>query len=246
MLAELASERKAAGSTLLDALEDLYRAHGAVANVQMPLVMAGAVGRQRILAIQAGVRAQPPSSIGGRAVTAFYDRRDEAGVFGPIVSETDRSSRDVLVFELGPDHRLVIRPSGTEPKTKIYAEAIVPVGEDLDAALAQAAAQAEALAADFVAQALAIIGMEMPPAGLHCSALLGVEERLVFGNDILPTAVRRAQAGEDVSTWLRESIGAWGGDGVGLTAPGYRWWAAQTELEASVRGTLDRAWSPSA
>ena len=243
VLAEMASERKARGSSLLEALEELYRAHGAVANVQMPLVMAGAVGRQRIEAIQQGLRERPPVEIGGRAVTAFHDRRDEAGIFGPILSGTDHSSRDVLVFELGPDHRLVIRPSGTEPKTKIYAEAIVPAGDDLAASLSEADRQARALASDFVRQALALIGQVLPPAGLHCSPLLGVDDRLDFAERILPEAARLAAQGDDATAWVSQELGH--GDGVGLTAPGVQWWLVEGEgsaLSPAVRSSLSRAW----
>jgi len=244
VLAELCAERKAAGSSLLEALEGLYRAHGAVANVQMPLVMAGAIGRQRILAIQAGLRASPPTAIGGRPVTGFHDRRDEQGVFGPLLSATDASARDVLVFELGPDHRLVIRPSGTEPKTKIYAEAIVPAGEDLAASLAAADREARNLAVDFVRQALGLLGLEMPEAALQCSPLLGVDERIKFAEVILPEAVRRAESGQDaeeLSTWLHDGIGGWGGDGVGMTASGYSWWRENSENSADLTA-LDEAW----
>ncbi len=230
VLAELCAERKAAGSSLADALDDLYRAHGAVANVQMPLVMAGAVGRQRILGIQERLRATPPAEIGGRAVTSFADRQDEDGVFGPIVSGTDRAARDVLAFQLGPDHRLVIRPSGTEPKTKIYAEAIVPAGDDVAAALAEADAQARTIASDFVSQALALVGLSMPDAGLHCSPLLGVEARMEFGDAILAEATARARDGappDALRAWFLDRTAAWGVDAIGLTAPGWTWWRAR-------------------
>ena len=237
VLAELCAERKAAGSSLLEALRDIYREHGAVANQMMPLVMAGAVGRQRIVAIQQQMRRSPPTTIGGREVTAFFDRQDEQGVFGPIVSETDRAARDVLAFQMGPDHRLVIRPSGTEPKTKIYAEAIVAVDGDLDAALSRADAEAREMATDFVRQALAIIGFEMPDVGLYCSPLLGAEERIEFGVRVLPEAIERARGGEDAATikaWLEGLIGHWGGDGVGMTAPGYQHWRSTAAFERAV------------
>ena len=248
VLAELAADRKAAGSSLAEALTELYQQHGAVANVQIPLVMAGAVGRGRILAIQQAMRDAPPAEIAGRPVTAFHDRQDEAGVFGPIVSGTDRSSRDVLAFQLGPDHRLVIRPSGTEPKTKIYAEAIVPAGDDVDAALVEADAQARALAADFVRLALEAIGLSLPPAGLHCSPLLGIDERIAFASEVLPGAVARAEQGEDaeaVSAWVSAAVAPWGGDGVGMTAPGYRWWRAQGAASTAVTDVLDGVWGAS-
>jgi len=246
VLAELAAERKAAKSSLVEALNDLYRRHGAVANVQIPLVMSGAIGRGRILAIQEALRASPPTEIGGRAVTEFADRRSEQGVFGPIVSGTDRASRDVLAFSMGPDHRLVIRPSGTEPKTKIYAEAIVPAGRDIEAALDKADKEARGLAADFVRQALALIGLTLSDAGLHCSPLLGIEARIAFGAEVLPRAVRAATAldpdADLVVAQVREELGALAADGVGLTAPGYRWWVANNELPRDARALLDSVW----
>lgn len=245
VLAELAANRKASGSSLVEALEDLYRAHGAVANVQIPLVMSGAVGRGRILAIQEALRAQQPATIDGRPVTTFADRRDESGVFGPIVSGTDAAARDVLAFSMGPDHRLVIRPSGTEPKTKIYAEAIVPAGDDIEASLKEAAAQAGALAADFVRQALALIGLELPDAGLHCSPLLGIEARIAFGTEILPAALELASAPDADSSSLdgvRAQLVALGGDAVGLTAPGVQWWCANHVVSPAVTELLDEVW----
>jgi len=243
VLAELTARRKAAGSSIAEALLDLYRAHGAVANVQIPLVMAGAVGRARILGMQQKLREAPPSSIAGRAVTAWFDRQAEDGVFGPIISGTDRAARDVLAFHCGEDHRLVIRPSGTEPKTKIYAEAIVPVTDDVDAALAEADRQARALASDFVRQALALIGLTLPPAGLACSPLLGIDERIHFATTVLPGAVARAEAGEPpdaVAGWVDGQIGAWD-DGVAMTAPGYHWWRSQASA-AAVTEALDGIW----
>jgi hypothetical protein len=201
------------------------------------------VGRQRILAIQEGLRAHPPTRIAGHTVTAFADRQDEAGVFGPIISGTDRTARDVLCFQLGPDRRLVIRPSGTEPKTKIYAEAIVPAGDDIDAALAVADAEARAIASDFVRQALALVGLVMPDAGLHCSPLLGVLKRQEFGDSILPEAqahVREGMSGVALRTWLEGRVSSWGGDGIGMTAPGLRWWRRKNP--GPEWAELDEAW----
>jgi phosphoglucomutase/phosphomannomutase len=55
-------------------------------------------------------------------VTQVTDMRDEAGPFGPIQGDTDRMSRNVLLFQLGDSARLAVRPSGTEPKAKVYVE----------------------------------------------------------------------------------------------------------------------------
>lgn len=242
VLAEAASLARDRGETLLDVLEGLYRQHGAVANTQIPLVMAGSVGRQRIEAIQAALRQSPPTQIDGRPVTAFFDRQDERGSFGPIVSETDRAARDVLAFHCGPDHRIVIRPSGTEPKTKIYAEAIVASGADLDEAFDRAREEALRLAGDFVQQALRAIGLEMPEAGLHCSPLLGVDERIRFGAELLPALLERATAGDPgLQGWLRDALQPFGRDGAGLVRPG--WLSVRGLQPPAVAARIDAAWA---
>lgn len=238
VLAEAAALAKTRGQTLLDVLNGLYLAHGAVANTQIPLVMAGAVGRQRIEAIQAALRSHPPTAIDGRAVTEWADRQSEAGAFGPILSETDRAARDVLVFQCGPDHRIVIRPSGTEPKTKIYAEAIAAVQGDLDAAFSRARAEAARLAGDFVRQALALIGLHMPEAGLACSPLLGVDERIHFGAVVLPGVLERARRGDpELGPWFTEQSRALGKDGVAMCRPG--WLAVRAGVEGPIASAID-------
>jgi phosphoglucomutase/phosphomannomutase len=249
VLAEFVAERKVAGSDIVSALDEIYRKHGAVANVMEPLVMDGAMGRKRIEEIQAGLRSAPPTNIGGREVTAFFDRRDESGVFGPIVSESDRTSRDVLAFALGPDHRLVIRPSGTEPKTKIYVEAIHPVGDDdvVDEVLARARADAQALGRDFVQQALSIVGLDLSYVGAACSSLLSVENRIRFADVVLPAAWAEASAGAsgaDLRSFLQEEIGDWLGDGLAVCVGGYRAWRSGAgDLNERALASLDEAWA---
>ena len=88
------------------------------------------------------------------------------------------------------------------------------------------------------------MGLELPPAGLHCSPLLGVEERIEFAERVLSAAVDKALAGEGsdaLRSWLTSEIGAWGGDGIGLTAQGYRWWRGGAGRELAV-DALDEAW----
>jgi phosphoglucomutase len=63
-----------------------------------------------------------PRTIAGLAVTAWEDLRDENGGHGPLKGATDAASRNVLMFHLGEQARVVLRPPGTEPKAKIYLE----------------------------------------------------------------------------------------------------------------------------
>ncbi|HJN76431.1 MAG TPA: phospho-sugar mutase [Myxococcota bacterium] len=214
LLAEAASLQKERGRTLVDLLEDCWAEVGFVSNTLCSTVMRGATGRSRILAIQESFRQDPPRRIGGREITALFDRRDEDGPFGPIVSGTDRAARDVLVFELGPDARLILRPSGTEPKNKVYAELCGRPGEDpaaVDAACLE-------LAEDFVLLMLSRVGLEPPRWALKASGLLPIEQKLE-----LPGIVARLRArlgrGEPARPWLDEVLADFGKDAYGLVEP---------------------------
>ena len=218
VLAEMAALEKQRGSNLAGRLRRLYRRHGPVCNSQVPLVMQGASGKRKIEAIQAALRAEPPTQIGGRDVTAFYDRRDPEGVFGPILSGTDAAARNVLVFHLGDSRRVVIRPSGTEPKTKIYIEVIGdPLADDsTDAELAEATAAVQAQASDlavaFTAIALQAVDIELPGYSFHMSPLVSVEHRQHFCDEFLPGLRRRVAAGEAVDAWIDEQLRPYGKD----------------------------------
>jgi phosphoglucomutase/phosphomannomutase len=94
------------------------------------------------------------------------DLRDEGGRLGPIKGATDYAARNVLLFRVGDRGRVVLRPSGTEPKAKTYVEACSPpcpagasagqwqqMCREVDELLGR-------LAADFQKKALALIGLE--------------------------------------------------------------------------------------
>jgi len=132
-LATLADREKARGRTLIHVLQDLQRAHGTVRCTQSSVRFEGATGASQMAALLDRLRRAPPASLGGRAVTASFDHRDETGRFGPIRSASDAASRNVLVYHLEaskPDDgaRIVLRPSGTEPKVKLYVELQGPRG----------------------------------------------------------------------------------------------------------------------
>jgi phosphoglucomutase len=123
----LAAEAKARGETLIDVLHHLQDTLGYVKNDQVTLAFPGATGASKMAALLDRLRASPPASFGEFRVTQVVDHRDEGGRLGPFVSDSDRAARNVLVYTLAPgdDHaggRLIFRPSGTEPKLKIYLE----------------------------------------------------------------------------------------------------------------------------
>jgi phosphomannomutase len=127
LLAALAAKVRVDGETLVDVLDGLRHAHGYVRNDQVSLTYAGATGPARLAALLDGLRATPPRAVGDRAVVSAADHRDERGRFGPFRSASDKAARNVLVYGLagGADDdggRVILRPSGTEPKLKVYVE----------------------------------------------------------------------------------------------------------------------------
>jgi len=120
VLAELNARLRAEGRTMLDELDAIHKRFGYMTNRLATLVMSGARGLARIRAIQASLREQPPAEIGGLRVVAFDDLQSPAWWMGPIRSGTDAAGRNVLVMHLEGDARVIIRPSGTEPKSKLY------------------------------------------------------------------------------------------------------------------------------
>ena len=125
-MAELALDQKRQGRTVLDYLDNLYRQFGYFRNEGVSVVLRGILGKQNMARMLDALRARPPQEIGGLAVTAVEDMRDERGHLGPIKGATDFAARNFLVFQLGERARIAFRPSGTEPKAKAYIEACTP------------------------------------------------------------------------------------------------------------------------
>lgn len=126
-LAVLGAELALEGRTLIDQLDALWTQHGYVKNDQVSLKYGGATGPSRLAALLDGLRASPPRAIGERGVVSAVDHRDPAGRFGPVSSGSDHAARNVLVYTLAPGvsdagGRVILRPSGTEPKLKVYVE----------------------------------------------------------------------------------------------------------------------------
>ena len=146
-MTEMAAWYAGQGMTLYDALLALYEKYGFYSERTMNLVMPGLDGLKKMADLMAGLRSQPPVEISGVAVKEQKDYKD-----GSVVSVADgsRSSMElsgsnVLRYEMADGTSLIVRPSGTEPKVKVY---ILANGETKDAAeakVAKYAAWAESL-----------------------------------------------------------------------------------------------------
>ena len=138
-LLRLLAELRAAGRTLLDRLDELDRQHGVHLTEQLSIRVEAADAMERIRLAVDAVRKDPPTTLAGMKVTALIDLNN---------SPTGLPPTDALVLRSGDVVRVVIRPSGTEPKLKSYLQVVVPVHDDLDQAREQARALSDAVRAD--------------------------------------------------------------------------------------------------
>jgi phosphoglucomutase len=229
LLAELAALQRQKGATLLDYLDDIYQRYGYYGNLLTSMVMTGAEGLENIEKIQQHMRQTPPCQVADWPVTAWVDHWDEAGVHGPFKSDTDRASRNMLTFRLANGARVIIRPSGTEPKNKIYIEVPAPpLGAQASrAVLAQSKTEtdqvAQRIADDFTRQMLAIIDVELPDYALRLSGLLPLDRRLDFVEQFMPQLEHRmvaccagATEQPEVDQWIDTHLASYGKDARGL------------------------------
>ena len=155
LVLQLATEQARRGRTLLDRLDDLALAHGLHVTGQRTLKAAGATGLAQLNDAVERVRKEPPPLLAGQPVTVTDLRSGAAGLVDLAGGYAERSpgrpipSADVLIWHAGDGARVMIRPSGTEPELKIYAEVVTPVRSRaaLASARAQAADQAERMLA---------------------------------------------------------------------------------------------------
>lgn len=151
--AALAAEAKAAGKTVLERLHALYREHGLWVSVQHNVVLTGAAGADRIARAMQQLASAPPTVLAGREVTLVRDLRtaepDAPSWRGPAL---------LVELVLAGGGRVFVRPSGTEPKLKMYVDLQVPLAANALITEAEASGLSEAEA---VARALAsALGLE--------------------------------------------------------------------------------------
>jgi phosphomannomutase len=134
LFAELVVWNRAKHRTVLDHLDDIYRRVGMFVTEQVSITKPGAEGIAEIKKVMDRVRAQPPADIAGHKVDKVEDLIKGEGGLPPS---------DVLVFRLEGGRRVIMRPSGTEPKLKSYYEVRVPVapGEPISEARARGTAE---------------------------------------------------------------------------------------------------------
>lgn len=146
-LTEMAAWYAGQGMTLYDALMKLYEKYGNYGERTMNLVMPGLDGLKKMADLMANLRAQPPKEVGGEAVKTWKDYKDGSVVDAATGEKTamELSGSNVLRYELADGTSVIVRPSGTEPKVKVYILAQGASQADCAAKVARYSAWAEGL-----------------------------------------------------------------------------------------------------
>ncbi len=134
VFAELAAWNRARGRPVLEHLDEIYRKVGLFVTEQVSLTRPGVEGLARIRETMTRFRSAPPSELAGHAIEQVVDLARGEG---------DLPLSDVLVFKAAGGRRVIMRPSGTEPKLKSYYEVRVEVRDGETIAEARARGLAE-------------------------------------------------------------------------------------------------------
>lgn len=135
LICQMARYYRTLGKNLYQAMQDIYREFGFHHNRTVSYAFEGSAGAETMASIMAAFRSQPLSEIAGYKVEQFLDYQQGVGGL---------PSANVLEFDLEKGNKVIVRPSGTEPKVKVY---LFTVGES--------ASEAEGLA-DVLSSAMAV------------------------------------------------------------------------------------------
>lgn len=135
LICQMARYYRTLGKNLYQAMQDIYREFGFHHNRTVSYAFEGSAGAETMSSIMAAFRSQPLSEIAGYKVDQFLDYQQGVGGL---------PSANVLEFDLEKGNKVIVRPSGTEPKVKVY---LFTVGES--------ASEAEGLA-DVLSSAMAV------------------------------------------------------------------------------------------
>ena len=131
LVCEMAAYYKKQGKSLAEVIDGLYEEFGYYLNQTYSFEFDGAAGMQKMSDIMTAVRDNTPKSIAGYDVVKVSDYflRKETDVATDSVTDIDLPKSNVIALHLADDNAVIIRPSGTEPKIKLY---ITSVGKDKD------------------------------------------------------------------------------------------------------------------
>lgn len=138
LIAEMAAYYRTKGMTLYDAMQTMYEKYGYYTEQTISITMPGVAGLERMKELMAELRATPLTEVAGHKVE--YIRDYQSGVRTCVscgkTEEMELSGQNVLYYELAGSTSFIIRPSGTEPKVKVYIMAKADSKAESDAKVA--------------------------------------------------------------------------------------------------------------
>ena len=146
-LTEMAAWYAGQGMTLYDALQKCYEKYGYYGEKTLNLVMPGLDGLKKMADLMAGLRKDPPAQVAGVQVAQWKDYQDGSVVDAATGAKStmELSGSNVLRYEMSDGTSVIVRPSGTEPKVKVYILAKGASRAECDEKVAKYAAWAESL-----------------------------------------------------------------------------------------------------
>ena len=145
LLCEMAAWYRSRGMTVLEGLDELLQIYGAYGEVTRSVMLPGEDGSLRMARIMAQLRQQPPAEWDGIPVESWVDYEPGRCYRGDSVTVLELQGSNVLEYRLATGEKLIVRPSGTEPKIKIYALMQGVTAEQADDRAAHCAKAAEDL-----------------------------------------------------------------------------------------------------
>ena len=132
VFAELAAGCLGRGETVLDRLSAIRRRHGLYVSRQKSVTLPGAEGAAQIARVMRGLRECPPTTLGDVGVSAVWDLETQKRIRadGSVEWVEGAPPADVIIYELAGGGRAAVRPSGTEPKIKLYLEVAEMLASD--------------------------------------------------------------------------------------------------------------------
>ncbi|MFB3776577.1 MAG: phospho-sugar mutase [Bryobacteraceae bacterium] len=221
ILCELLSKLRAEGGNLPEYLDRLTAECGDCRSVARSIVMRGIRGAGLLTTMMGSLREQPPAAFAGLPVVEYLDLLSEK--HGPLLSETDRQARNFLVFRLSCA-QIVVRPSGTEPKAKVYVDLRGDRMPDAGAR-SDASAFARQLGAAVLEDCIGRIGYKLSSSAHLLPDYVDLDLKAdfdrAFRGELEEAAGKLAGAGDGARLdWLRKRLGSYtaGADPIDATA----------------------------
>lgn len=182
MLSELASELKESKITIKQYLDNIYKEFGYYFSFQNEIRLPGAEGMSKIAKLQEQLRKTKPKKFGNFVIIHSKDYWDGS----PFLSESDKVSRNVISYKLNSENtnaesiQIVIRPSGTEPKTKIYFEIGMKPNPNIEKAKTEAEQIAKNVERIVVKELYKLIDIDFPDRAFLLFRMLPTNTKLKY------------------------------------------------------------------